>query len=77
MMATLKQRLITLEASRPAKVKSDYVFWTDEDRAVVQACWKKSGEPNTMPASPRPYDPSMTAVQNELYDTLVFALSQI
>lgn len=75
-MATLKQRVMALEATRPAKVEGDN-FYTDDDRAVVMACWEKAGKPDELPEFPRPYDPSMTAIQNELFDLIVSAFAQI
>ena len=76
-MATLNQRLMKLEASRPAKVESDDVFYTEDDRAIVMAYWRDNGEPDTLPELPRPNDSRMTTLQNELFDLIVSAFAQI
>ena len=76
-MATLNQRLMKLEASRPAKVVSDNVCYTEGDRAIVMDYWRDNGEPDTLPELPRPYDQSMTTLQNELFDMIVSAFAQI
>ncbi len=76
-MATLKQRLIALETARPAKVESDDVFYTEGDRAIVMAYWRDNGEPDMLPEFPRPYDPNLTVVQNELFDLIVSAFAEI
>ncbi len=76
-MTTLKQRVMKLEAKRPAKVEGDDVFYTEEDRAVVMAYWEKAGKPDELPEFPRHYDPSITDVQNELFDLIVSAFAEI
>ena len=76
-MATIEQRLKLLEATRTEKIKSDDRFWTDDDMNVLLAYWLGNGKPDTLPELPRPYDPSLTAVQNQCYDIMLSALSEI